>query len=155
MTPIYQISCHFIHAVPIYWVCCKKATMLHICCSMQRQPDFCIQELSQTVFKHNWVILKLYLPFLGILTKNEIFNNFCCCSCKYAAICCNTAFKQWAFHIIVISTSNNSHIPNFMSFYAGSSNLLSMLQNSHYAAHMLQHAAATRFSHSGAISNCF
>ena len=93
ITPIYQISCLFMHAVPIYWVCCKKATMLQICCSMQLQPDFCIQELSQTVFKHNWVILKLYLPFLGILTKNEIFNNFCCCSCKYAAICCNTAYN--------------------------------------------------------------
>jgi len=30
-----------------------------------------------------------------------------------------------------------------------------MLQKSHYAAHMLQHAAATGFLHSGAISNRF
>ena len=87
ITPIYQMSCLFMHAVSIYWVCCKIATMLHICCSMQLQPVFFIQELSQTVFKNNWVILKLNLPSLGILTKNEIFDNICCCSCKYAAIC--------------------------------------------------------------------
>ena len=143
------------HAVPIYWVCCKIATMLHICCSMQLQPDFCIQELSQTVFKHNWVILYLNLPFLGILTNNEIFNNFCCCSCKYAAICSNTAFQQWAFPRIVIITSNNTHIPNLRLFYACSWNLLSMLQNNHYAAHMQLHAAATWFFHTRAILNCF
>ena len=96
-TSISQILCYLMHAVQIYSVCCKMPTMLHICCSMQLHPDFCIHELSKSVLKHNWVILKIYLPFLGIVTKTEIFNNFWCCSCKYAAICCNTAFEQWAF----------------------------------------------------------
>ena len=45
----------------------------------------------------------------------------------------------------VIITSNNTHLPNLRVFYACSCNLLSMLQNEHYAAHMLLHAAASSF----------
>ena len=46
ITPIYQISGFFMHAVGIYWVCCKITTMLHICSCMQLQHDFFIQEPS-------------------------------------------------------------------------------------------------------------
>ena len=84
---IYQIWCHFMHAVPIYWVCCKIATMLHICCSMQLQPDFRIQELSQTVFKHNWVILYLYW------TLKKIWN-FVWFLTSMLQICCNMQLLQ-------------------------------------------------------------
>ena len=55
----------------------------------------------------------------------------------------------------VIITSNNTHLPNLRVFYACSCNLLSMLQNNHYAAHMQLHAAATWFFHTRAILNCF
>ena len=86
-------------------------------------------------------------PFLILATDDDLLNY----KSKYLAK--NRLFALSTVSSIVKYLSSYTYIPNFMLFYACSSNLLSMLQNSHYAAHMLQHVAATQFLHSRAISN--
>ena len=74
ITPIYQISGFFMHAVAIYWVCCKMNSMLHICCCMLQHPFFLFFAVSNILFNIIIAYMHCHKPFLSVPER----YNICC-----------------------------------------------------------------------------